>query len=489
MRVLLVNESEREREILAERLRAQGYQVDVASDAATGANMALGSPPDGVVADLWMQSISGVPLCRLLRSEPTTTEVPVVLCAEDEPRNRFWAERAGAAFVRKGRVGELVRTLARELRQLDGCDGLVKIASDIDVRDRIAQHLDAALFDSVIVSEVRALANSTALNRLFDGLAQLTAQVSSYRWLALSTLEPWQVAIHANPSCASESVVETRGALGLNEDVPVILVEDEDAMGEAPTGPPLLRDLRIGSTLIGRLAMAPVVEDRGDGRDAHLLDVISHELAGPLRMTLLMERAQRMAMTDPLTGLLNRRAFLEALSPRVEGALHGAAELALLLLDIDHFKQINDTRGHASGDLVLAAVGGMLGRFVREDDLVARWGGEEFVVALPGSDHTTGLSIAERLRETLAELELVDAEGRALAVTASIGLTTLGPGDDVDTLMRRADEAMYLAKAAGRNRVAHDREHSAAPADEPMPQRGILLEAGVRVGQKQPRPT
>src|SRR5579871_5435661 len=97
-RVLLIDPSDTGREVLARRLRAQGYTVEETGDAAKGAEMALSSPPAAIVADLWMPAISGVQLCRLLRAEAATGHVPVVLCGErDEPRDRFWAERAGAA--------------------------------------------------------------------------------------------------------------------------------------------------------------------------------------------------------------------------------------------------------------------------------------------------------------------------------------------------------------------------------------------------------
>jgi CheY-like chemotaxis protein len=112
-RVLLIDPIQERRELLARRLRAQRYWVEETGDAVMGADMALKAPPLAVVADLWMPGISGVQICRLLGSEPATADVPVILCSEqDEPRSRFWAERAGAAAcVVKGRTGDLVRAL------------------------------------------------------------------------------------------------------------------------------------------------------------------------------------------------------------------------------------------------------------------------------------------------------------------------------------------------------------------------------------------
>lgn len=197
-RIILVDGSD-QREALAERLRAQGYVVDVVADAATGADHALSRPPAAVVADLWMPTISGVQLCRLLKSEPATMDVPMILRGEsDEPRNRFWAERAGAhAYVARGRMGDLVRALGKAVEQTrNNGDGffLQLSGGTLDIRDRIARHLDAALFDSVIAAEVRALASAGSFDRLFDQLAQFLSQVTRYRWLALSTTE--RLAIH-----------------------------------------------------------------------------------------------------------------------------------------------------------------------------------------------------------------------------------------------------------------------------------------------------
>src|ERR1700737_469632 len=114
IRVLLIDVDDPRRDVAARRLRAQGYVGEDTPDAADGADLALRAPPAAVIADLWMPSISGVQLCRLLRSEPATADVPVILCGGDDPRNKFWAERAGAAaYVMKGRTAELVGALAR----------------------------------------------------------------------------------------------------------------------------------------------------------------------------------------------------------------------------------------------------------------------------------------------------------------------------------------------------------------------------------------
>ena len=152
--------------------------------------MALADPPAAIISDLWMPGTSGVQLCRLLCAEPATAHVPIILRSDtDDPRSRFWSRHAGAkALVMKGRMGELVRALADVIkREEPEASFFFRMAGGQDVRDRIAEHLDAALFASVVASEVRSLASATSFERMFDSLSQLLTQLVEYRWVAITT--------------------------------------------------------------------------------------------------------------------------------------------------------------------------------------------------------------------------------------------------------------------------------------------------------------
>jgi diguanylate cyclase (GGDEF)-like protein len=184
-----------------------------------------------------------------------------------------------------------------------------------------------------------------------------------------------------------------------------------------------------------------------------LARTIAHELGGALRMASLVEESRLMATTDPLTGLLNRRAFLERTGQELRRSARYGDALSVILLDVDHFKRINDERGHAIGDVVLAAVGGLMGRTVRSCDIVARWGGEEFVIALPSTPAANALTLAERLRANLQAMEITDLKRGTLSATASFGVAAQAEGDHLEQLIDRADRAMYVAKSGGRNRV------------------------------------
>ncbi len=160
-----------------------------------------------------------------------------------------------------------------------------------------------------------------------------------------------------------------------------------------------------------------------------------------------------LASTDPLTGLPNRRELLAQSAREVARARRGDAALSLLLIDIDHFKAVNDRYGHAVGDRALQTIAALLESECRAGDLACRIGGEEFVLLLPDADIDSATAIAERLREYILQ-NPVAAGGEALRLTVSIGVTTFVSADaDFETMLARADTAMYAAKTAGRNRV------------------------------------
>ncbi len=162
---------------------------------------------------------------------------------------------------------------------------------------------------------------------------------------------------------------------------------------------------------------------------------------------------QELAVTDPLTGMLNRRALFALIRREIDREKRRQHGLALIVFDIDHFKGVNDRYGHAAGDLVLQHVAAVTGKIIRQTDAMARYGGEEFVIVAPETDKAGALQLAERMSEALRSTAIaVDHE--VLRVTASFGVAALRPGEDeLEQVLKRADQALYAAKAAGRDRV------------------------------------
>lgn len=459
LRVLLIDPSDDARRVLTERLTLQGFTVIECRDGAEGAVAALQSTPAAVVADLTMPSISGVQLCRLLKSESSTAHVPVVLRGPGGQRNRFWAEQAGAyAYVVKGRMGELVHALRRALQRVaaqgplsDDTFFVQSSDENLDVRERIAAHLDAALFDSVVASEVRRLGATESFDRLIDLLSQFLSQVTTYRWMAITRDQPPRFGLHTNPNTREVMLAEARSALGISESLATVTIEDEDAVDDAEGPPAICQRIPFGDGYLGTIALAPRAPAHHS--DPLLIRTIARELGGALRMATLVEESRLTATTDMLTGLFNRRAFLEWAVRELRRSERYRDTFSCVLLDVDHFKLVNDRYGHAVGDNVLSFVGGMLAKAVRSCDVVARWGGEEFVLALPSTPLQGAVLVAERARRMLEEASVQTSDGTVVPVTASFGVAQMSAGETIDQLIDRADRAMYVAKSSGRNRV------------------------------------
>jgi diguanylate cyclase (GGDEF)-like protein len=183
-----------------------------------------------------------------------------------------------------------------------------------------------------------------------------------------------------------------------------------------------------------------------------VFDALGHLFSAVLSRAARNAELARAANCDALTGLSNRHA-VALLDPELRRITAHDKPVSVVMLDIDHFKHINDQHGHPAGDQVLRLVARLLQATVRQTDTVARWGGEEFVVCLPGTDLPMALAVAEKLRHNLAAEDLALAPGLTTRVTASLGVAELQAGESVVQGITRADQALYAAKHGGRDRV------------------------------------
>ena len=216
--------------------------------------------------------------------------------------------------------------------------------------------------------------------------------------------------------------------------------------------------------LTGRVSAEDVSRGLREGAHDYLRKPVEpSELAARLHVALrtarleaeLRERNEalrRLACTDHLTGLYNRRVVTEELARHVSLARRHERALSAALLDIDHFKAINDTHGHETGDAALVGIARRVAGRLRTDDLVGRWGGEEFLAIFPETGGAGALTVAEDLRRAVAEQPLA-VDGEPIGLTVSVGVATLADGEGPDELLRRADAAMYAAKSSGRDAV------------------------------------
>jgi two-component system cell cycle response regulator len=232
-------------------------------------------------------------------------------------------------------------------------------------------------------------------------------------------------------------------AEGVTRDLPVLLIGDAAQRGL------LLRGFELGAS---DHVLRPVDPNELRARVRNQIRRKRYQE----RLQTGIDRSLELAVTDPLTGLRNRRYVHRHL-----GSVLRQQDAAVVLVDIDRFKQINDTHGHAAGDAALRLVAERLRQHLRAADLIARYGGEEFIVVLAGAPAEYAAAVAERLRASLAQ-EPIRVERITLDITVSIGLARVPAGTTVDQAISAADAALYRAKAGGRNRVETASEGDAA---------------------------
>jgi diguanylate cyclase (GGDEF)-like protein len=205
--------------------------------------------------------------------------------------------------------------------------------------------------------------------------------------------------------------------------------------------------------------------------------VVAQQAAVVIRAAQLNDEMRHLAVTDPLTSLHNRRYFVERLEEHVRHAQRYGDTFALLLIDCDRLKAINDHHGHLSGDRALQALADVMRITLRESDVIARWGGDEFAAVIASADQSHAVTVMDRLRRTVQSVRLVSEGGGAIELTISAGIAMYPEvGSDVQALLREADIALYQAKREGR-----DRSVAAAPIvdtlGDPAPPPGLMESA------------
>jgi diguanylate cyclase (GGDEF)-like protein len=214
--------------------------------------------------------------------------------------------------------------------------------------------------------------------------------------------------------------------------------------------------LVVHDKLLGAITVGSPVDTRPfNEHDARLSELFAQQAAIAIQNAKLFAEIQRLATLDPLTGVHNRRYFFDRAQQELKRSLRYASDMSVILLDVDHFKSINDRFGHPRGDETLCMVARLCQEETRECDLVGRYGGEEFIILLPETGTEGAQITAERLCRRI-EAEQIEAEPEDIHITVSVGVASLGGRiTALEILLNQADQAMYRAKEAGRNRIAY----------------------------------
>ncbi len=446
-RILVVDDIEANVRLLEAKLSAEYYEVLIAYDGPTALAIAAKEKPDIVLLDVMMPGMDGFQVCRRLKDDPETRHVPVVLVtALDGRADRIAGLEAGAdEFLTKPIDDVMLFARVRSLTRL-------KMVID-ELRDREASGRRMG----VIAGAASRLGGSGGRVLIVDDherQAQRVASELAIEHRPIIESDPEKALMTAKGpvdlvivNAAARSFDGLRFTAQLRSDeatrhLPVLAIVDFDERQR------LVKALEIGVNDIltkpidpQELSARAKTQIRRKRYTDYLRDNLDHSL--------------ELAVTDQLTGLHNRRYMVGQLEALVKRATLGGDPVACLLIDIDHFKKINDGYGHDVGDEVLREFAVRLASNVRAIDLPCRYGGEEFVVVMPDTKIEDAERIAERIRLHVAGSPFRVMNGsELLTVTISIGVAaTLGAGDKPEALLKRADEAVYEAKASGRNKV------------------------------------
>ncbi len=464
-RILIVDDVATNRIVYKVKLADAFYEPLLAADGESCLVVARAEKPDLILLDLILPDMPGTEVLRALRADPVTRSIPViVLTAAREAETRLQALMAGADDVLSKPVADQVlMARVRNLLRARGETAFASVAWGLPAQALVGLEEPALAYEQrgtvalVCNQPERALQWKHAMQGLLrDTLVLMT------REQALAISSP------AGPEAVS---------------VPDVFVIDAD-LEQSAGGLQLMSELN--SRPASRHSANCIVTPEDDGAQSAMAfdlgadDVVPcaiapRELAVRLRILLRRKRQSdvvrasvedglRMAVIDPLTGVYNRRYAMPRLAGIAAQAAQEESEFAVMVVDLDRFKSVNDRFGHAAGDSVLMEVARRLSENLRMTDLLARIGGEEFLVALPHTAFEDAERVAERLCRVIGDTPIALPSGQRLRVTASIGVA-LGTGcgqrtEDVTALIDLADRALLHSKHAGRNQVTFS-QHAA----------------------------
>ena len=451
-RVLVVDDIPSNIKLLEARLVAEYFDVVSASNGQEALARIAEQEPDIVLLDVMMPGMDGFEVCRRIKTNPKTAHLPVVMVtALDQTSDRVAGLDAGADDFLTKPVDEAalfarVRSLVRPKIMTDELRMREATGSGMGLGDPAATLSESAPSGKILLIEDRpeaaslfasALGNTHTLihlERFEEALAHARAGEFDLIIVSLSLR-----GFDGLRLCSQlRSLPEARNAPIL------VLVSEADKRK-------LNQALEMG---VNDYLTRPI--DRNE-----LVARVRTQLRKKLYADRLRENVHlsvEMAMTDQLTGLYNRRYMARHLETLLSGLGNSGKTLAFLIMDVDHFKRVNDSYGHDVGDEILSEFARRISANIRGQDLACRFGGEEFVVIMPETDPSVAYSVAERLRASVesAAFAISRAPGH-LNITVSIGIAgTEGAHDTAEALLRRADQALYRAKHTGRNRVVAD---------------------------------
>ncbi|MBI4983859.1 MAG: diguanylate cyclase [Rhodocyclales bacterium] len=434
--VLIVDDTPPVLKLLKDILSAEGYKARPFNNGELALRSIAAEPPELILLDVRMPGMDGFEVCRRIKEDEKLNDIPVIfISAATDTDDKIKAFEAG------------------------GVDYITKPFQKEEVLARVQTHV------ALHRSRQKLLETQNALRKSEQSLkiAQAVAQLGHWEMDVQSGELSWSDETYRIFGFAPQAVAPSYEAF-----LKLLHPDDRERVAShietAKQGNDFDIEYRIvlpGERVRVIHGKGALVSFPGQGRKTEIIGTVQcdNEVIGVIQdITTRKEmewRLEHEARTDALTGCSARRYFLEIAQQEFARSRRYGSSLSLLMLDLDHFKKINDTHGHHVGDLTLQKLAQVCRVVLRQEDMVGRLGGEEFAILLIETGSERAFEVAERLREALATTDVALDTGATLRFTASIGVATVAADDaGIDAPLIRADEALYRAKNAGRNRIA-----------------------------------
>lgn len=451
-RVLVVDDILANVKLLEARLTAEYFDVLTATNGLEALEICAQGQCDIVLLDVMMPGMDGLEVCRRLKGDLATAHIPVVMVtALDQTQDRVRGLEAGADDFLTKPVDEValiarVRSLARLKVVMDELRARAMTSASFGMPDPLAHALNENGRDGRILLVEDRPGSAERVAGALTPLHQVSIEANPQEALFRGAEGDWDmfiVSLGLKDYDGLRLCSQIR-SLERTRHLPILMISEAEDRSR------VLRGLDLG---VNDYLLRPI--DRNE-----LVARVATQLRRKRYADLLRNNVQasiEMAVVDQLTGLHNRRYLELHLAALLDNAVGRGKPLSLMILDIDHFKSVNDTYGHDAGDAVLKNFAARVKRVVRQGDLVCRLGGEEFVVVMPDTSIAVASVIAERVRAAVqGEQFAIDEASRAIPVTVSAGLAESIGDANPDALFKRADKALYRSKSSGRNRVTAD---------------------------------
>ena len=484
-RILVVDDDPALLQTISIVLKEQGYDVTTAEDGQRMLEALEQQAPDLLLLDVLMPHMDGFQLLERLKSDDRYSDIPVLMVSS-LPAEEATVRTLGlgaADYIRKPfRVRELLARIQLQLRNRAELG-----AARDQVKKREADLVEAreeAETRRTMVDILHEVTDELSAEEIYHVVARRVARALNTSHCSVVLAKSGDKVGIVATAFEDPSVINYRIQLDLYPEIRAALETQTPVLVADLQTSPLYAEIRerwskqgtvvhirsvialpfsFDSTQVGVFFLRRTgAEPPFDTQDVEFANTVIKAAVSAIQRARIIEttkadnaRLEVLARTDPLTQLLNRRVLVERLAQEVERARRYDGKITMLMIDLDHFKRVNDQYGHLVGDDVLRDVAALLKNAVRAVDVVARYGGEEFVIVLPETPAPGALAFAERLRERIEATDFSAHPHGTFHLTTSIGMATFpGPRTDSgDDLLARADEALYRAKADGRNRV------------------------------------